>query len=219
VPGRDSPSFLFPHSGFSQSVPAYYKEGCGISRQSCVPGIFLQRKTKRLKHEKSSVNRFANSRAVSNLPGTFPSSLGSTPYAVGRARRPKQPAPDCSRATKQYLDINNATAAGMGPSLVASVAPTTGPWGSTMSIPICSTEADATQPPALIYETSNGQMKLVGGEFIVDAATWRKSNSGPWSWKVKGFSMSTAQIGSTFRHSSNFTSGCDATTRRARSVD
>ena len=31
---------------------------------------------------------------------------------------------------------------------------------------------DATRPEALIYESSDGQLRLVGVEFIVDAATW-----------------------------------------------
>jgi hypothetical protein len=38
---------------------------------------------------------------------------------------------------------------------------------------------DATHPQALIYEPSNGQMKLVGVEFITDAETWLKHNAGP----------------------------------------
>jgi hypothetical protein len=38
---------------------------------------------------------------------------------------------------------------------------------------------DATQPQALIYEPSKGQMKLVGVEFITDAATWLQNNSSP----------------------------------------
>src|SRR5215469_5045402 len=39
---------------------------------------------------------------------------------------------------------------------------------------------NATQPQALIYEpSSNGQMTLVGVEYIADAATWLANNSGP----------------------------------------
>ena len=33
-------------------------------------------------------------------------------------------------------------------------------------------EIDATKPEALIYEFSHGRARLVGVEFIVDAATW-----------------------------------------------
>jgi hypothetical protein len=39
---------------------------------------------------------------------------------------------------------------------------------------------DAAHPQALIYEPSpNGQMKLVGVEFITFADAWLKNNSGP----------------------------------------
>ena len=39
---------------------------------------------------------------------------------------------------------------------------------------------DATQPQALIYEpSSNGDLQLVGVEFIVDAATWLNTHSSP----------------------------------------
>ena len=41
-------------------------------------------------------------------------------------------------------------------------------------------EVDATQPQALIYEPlGGGKMRLVGVEFIVDAATWQKQNAAP----------------------------------------
>ena len=41
-------------------------------------------------------------------------------------------------------------------------------------------EAEATQPQALIYEPlGGGRMRLVGVEFIVDAATWQKKNAAP----------------------------------------
>ena len=37
-------------------------------------------------------------------------------------------------------------------------------------------EIDATRPEALIYEPSAGRLRLVGVEFIVDAATWLASH-------------------------------------------
>ena len=37
-------------------------------------------------------------------------------------------------------------------------------------------EIDATRPEALIYEPSAGRLRLVGVEFIVDAATWLGSH-------------------------------------------
>jgi len=83
-------------------------------------------------------------------------------------------------ATKQYLDINNATAAGYGPFLGCVSGSDHGAMGIHYVNPnLLNGTVDATHPQALIYEPSNGQMKLVGVEFIVDAATWRKNNSGP----------------------------------------
>ena len=40
-------------------------------------------------------------------------------------------------------------------------------------------QVDATKPEALIYEPTKNGMKMVGVEFIVDAATWMKSHSAP----------------------------------------
>jgi len=82
-------------------------------------------------------------------------------------------------ATKQYLDINNAIAAGYGPFLGCVSGSDHGAMGIHYVNPsLLNGTIDATQPQALIYEPSNGQMKLVGVEFIVDAATWLKSNKG-----------------------------------------
>ena len=83
-------------------------------------------------------------------------------------------------ATKQYLDINNATAAGYGPFLGCVSGSDHGAMGIHYVNPnLLNGTVDAAHPQALIYEPSNGQMKLVGVEFIVDAATWLKSNSNP----------------------------------------
>lgn len=40
---------------------------------------------------------------------------------------------DVRRATRQFLDVNNAGPAGYGPALGASVVPTTEPWAFTTS--------------------------------------------------------------------------------------
>jgi len=40
-------------------------------------------------------------------------------------------------------------------------------------------EVDATKPEALIYEPSNGGLRLVGVEFIVDAAAWKEHHDAP----------------------------------------
>jgi hypothetical protein len=75
-------------------------------------------------------------------------------------------------ATVQYRDVNNAVAAGYGPALGCVSGPDHGAMGihyvkgSLLNGPI-----DPTQPQALIYEPSpNGQLKLVGVEFIILAS-------------------------------------------------
>jgi hypothetical protein len=40
-------------------------------------------------------------------------------------------------------------------------------------------EIDAEEPEALIYEPANGQMRLLGVEYIVIAADWHAHNDGP----------------------------------------
>ena len=40
-------------------------------------------------------------------------------------------------------------------------------------------EVDATKPEALIYEPWKGGLRLVGVEFIVDAAAWKAHHDDP----------------------------------------
>jgi len=83
-------------------------------------------------------------------------------------------------ATRQYLDINNAIAAGYGPLFGCVSGSDHGAMGIHYVNPsLLNGTVDAAHPPALIYEPSNGKMTLVGVEFIVDAATWLKSNAAP----------------------------------------
>ena len=83
-------------------------------------------------------------------------------------------------ATAQYVDnVNAATAAGYSPALGCVSGPDHGAMGIHYVNPtlLGATTVDATQPQALIYEPTNGQLNLVGVEFILDAATWLKANS------------------------------------------
>jgi hypothetical protein len=84
-------------------------------------------------------------------------------------------------ATKPYLNINNAIAAGYGPFLGCVSGSDHGAMGIHYVNPsLLNGTVNATQPQALIYEpASDGQMRLVGVEYIADAATWGKTNSGP----------------------------------------
>ena len=84
------------------------------------------------------------------------------------------------KATEQYQDINKATAAGYGPLFGCVSGTDHGAMGIHYVNPsLLNGTIDVTTPQALIYEPSNGQMKLVGVEFIADAATWLKTHSAP----------------------------------------
>jgi hypothetical protein len=81
-------------------------------------------------------------------------------------------------ATYQYQDVSVAKAAGYGPFLGCVSGTDHGAMGIHYVNPsLLNGTLDPTKPQALIYEPSNGQLSLVGVEFIVDAATWLKNNS------------------------------------------
>jgi len=83
-------------------------------------------------------------------------------------------------ATAQYQDVASATAAGYGPFLGCVSGTDHGAMGIHYVNPgLLNGTLDPTHPQALIYEPSNGQMSLVGVEFIVDATTWLKNNASP----------------------------------------
>ena len=83
-------------------------------------------------------------------------------------------------ATRQYLSVKNAIAAGYGPFLGCVSGSDHGAMGIHYVNPnLLNGTIDATKPQALIYEPTNGKMRLVGVEFITDAATWLKHHSKP----------------------------------------
>lgn len=88
---------------------------------------------------------------------------------------------DVRQVTRQYTNVNNATAAGYGP-LFGCVS---GPDHGAMGVHYVNIDfvkdglIDVTQPEALIYEPSNGKLTLVGVEYIVDAATWNSTHTAP----------------------------------------
>jgi len=77
-------------------------------------------------------------------------------------------------ATRQFIDVNAAAAAGYGPFLGCVSGPDHGAMGvHYVNLALYGDgEIDTSRPEALIYEPSNGAMRLVGVEFIVDAQTW-----------------------------------------------
>jgi hypothetical protein len=84
-------------------------------------------------------------------------------------------------ATWQFIDVNAATVAGYGPFLGCVTGPDHGAMGVhyVNGALVQDGEIDASRPEALIYEPSGDRLRLVGVEFIVDAATWLAHHTAP----------------------------------------
>ena len=85
------------------------------------------------------------------------------------------------QATRKYINVNAAISAGYQPVLGCVSGQDHGAMGvHYVNASLLNGELDAAQPQALIYEPlGGGSMRLVGVEFIVDAATWQKKNTAP----------------------------------------
>jgi hypothetical protein len=77
-------------------------------------------------------------------------------------------------STRQFVDVNAATAAGYGAFLGCVSGPDHGAMGiHYVNLGLYADgQLDVTRPEALIYEPSGDQRRLVGVEYLVDAATW-----------------------------------------------
>jgi len=83
-------------------------------------------------------------------------------------------------ATKQFIDVNAATAAGYAPFLGCVSGSDHGAMGlHYVNGALLNGEIDVLHPQALIYEPSNGKMRLVGVEYIADQATWLANHPNP----------------------------------------
>ena len=123
---------------------------------------------------------FIASLALGFAPGAALPAAGQSPDSSEHST-PAKLVQIVREATSQYVDVNNATAAGYGPFLGCVSGSDHGAMGVHYVNPnlLNPTTVDAMHPQALIYEPTNGGMKLVGVEFIADAATWLSKNSGP----------------------------------------
>ncbi len=86
---------------------------------------------------------------------------------------------DVRAATKQFIDVNNAAAAGYGPAFGCVTGPDHGAMGIhyVNGTLVGDGLLDVATPEALIYEPDGNKRRLVGVEYIVDAATWLKNNN------------------------------------------
>ena len=84
-------------------------------------------------------------------------------------------------ATRQYIDVNAARAAGYQPFLGCVSGPDHGAMGQHyVNGPLVGDgELDPSRPEVLIYEASGGGLQLVGVEFVVIADTWLAHHDGP----------------------------------------
>lgn len=114
-------------------------------------------------------------------------SLGATNAVAQHAahdmdhRSPAKLVQDVRAATQQYLNVNNATSAGYGALFGCISGSDHGAMGiHYLNGRLLNGTIDVKTPQALIYEPQpDGGLTLVGVEYIVDMATWLKSNSGP----------------------------------------
>jgi|SRR5579884_1658012 len=84
-------------------------------------------------------------------------------------------------ATRQFADVNAATAAGYQPFLGCVTGPDDGAMGNhyVNSTLVGSGDLDASRPQVLIYEPSGDELKLVGVEFVVIADAWMANHNSP----------------------------------------
>jgi hypothetical protein len=83
------------------------------------------------------------------------------------------------KATLQFLDVNNAGPAGYEPAFGCVTGPDHGAMGIhyVNGTLVGDGQLDPDSPEALIYEPIGDKRRLVGVEYIVDAATWLKNNN------------------------------------------
>jgi hypothetical protein len=112
------------------------------------------------------------------------SALGGTPLAAQDMEHatftsPAKLVAEVRLATRQFLDVNNAGPAGYGPAFGCVSGPDHGAMGIhyVNGALVGSGEINVAQPQALIYEPVGEKRRLVGVEYIVDAATWLKNNN------------------------------------------
>ncbi|MFN7979461.1 MAG: hypothetical protein U0P30_15100 [Vicinamibacterales bacterium] len=96
--------------------------------------------------------------------------------------------------TRPFLDIAALGGTGYGPFLGCVSGPEVGAMGQHYVNPglVGDGLIDATKPEALIYEFAGNRARLVGVEFIVDAATWNASHTAPPVLEGQTFQLVTA---------------------------
>jgi hypothetical protein len=94
-------------------------------------------------------------------------------------------------ATRPFLDVNVAMGEGYAPAFGCVSGPQEGAMGvHYVNGPLVADgELDASKPEALTYEVANGRARLLGVEYIVDAATWLANHAGPPALEGQAFQL------------------------------
>jgi hypothetical protein len=127
-----------------------------------------------------------------SLVGASSASAQNSEHEMHHA--PAQLVHDVREATAQFVDVNNAGPAGYGPAFGCVSGPDHGAMGIhyVNGALVGDGKIDLAYPEALIYEPVGSKRKLVGVEYIVDAATWMKNNSAPPSLDGQDFQFVAA---------------------------
>ncbi len=128
--------------------------------------------------------RFAAVGAVAGVALLLASDPPASDHDHAHALRPSIPARLVElvrNATRQYTNVNAATAADYKPFLGCVSGPDHGAMGIhyVNGNLVADGEIDANKPEALIYEPTDTGLRLVGVEFIVDASAWMSKHSAP----------------------------------------
>jgi len=124
---------------------------------------------------------------------------------------------DVRNATQQFLDVNNAGPAGYGPAFGCVSGPDHGAMGIhyVNGTLVGDGQIKLETPEALIYEPVGNARRLVGVEYIVDAATWLAANNNVRPHLMARISSSSVlRTGSAWIRSLSCTSGPGATIRK-----
>lgn len=110
-----------------------------------------------------------------------PTSVAIADQSEEQSARPTGIVRDVRAATRDFLDVNAAMAAGY----VSSGSCATGPAEGAMGVHYVNAayledgQIDVSRPEILVYEQLNGRLRLVAVEFFVLAEQWDVANEGP----------------------------------------
>jgi hypothetical protein len=138
----------------------------GVSPQQNAPCIAFVRPTVTMAVALLLLGSVTSARAQSHEHG------GNAPSSLVQIVR---------EATHSFLDVLIAQASGYGPAFGCVSGPQEGAMGVHYinAALVADGELDAWKPEALMYEVSRGRARLLGVEYIVDAATWLAKHGGP----------------------------------------